>query len=390
MNNIESHKLQCVHCGLCKSVCPKQAIDIIYSSKNGFFNPVIDTAKCIECGLCRKHCPVGYTSKETLLGDFKKGYLAHATREEVRFGATSGGIINRLILFLLKEKVVDAVLLVCHDSESPIEANWKLLTIDNMQMLDQSPRDFASRYVVVPILEEFSQICKAYGRLAVVGTPCQIAAVKNYDSAQVEVFKIGITCSGGLSYIATEEYKRKIGCNNTATMFYRGNGWPGKNTVCGENKMIESPHQGSMFERMFSSQVFKMPSCRKCEDHFAEQSDISFCDYWNVDEMETEMLGNSCVIIRNGYAQSIFNRMVTEGIVEVVKELTEDDIIKSQTISLKAKKGDLRKKISYKVFSKILDGIRILRVYRLFNIKIYRRIAVIYSKMCRDSNISFK
>ena len=96
------------------------------------------------------------------------------------------------------------------------------------------------------------------------------------------------------------------------------------------------------------------------------------------------------VIIRNGYAQSIFNRMVTEGIVEVVKELTEDDIIKSQTISLKAKKGDLRKKISYKVFSKILDGIRILRVYRLFNIKIYRRIAVIYSKMCRDSNISFK
>ena len=44
---------------------------------------------------------------------------------------------------------------------------------------------------------------------------------------------------------------------------------------------------------MFSSQIFKNPACRECHDHFAEYSDISFCDFWNEEERRKEKEGNS-------------------------------------------------------------------------------------------------
>src|SRR5699024_4597837 len=110
---------------------------------------------------------------------------------------------------------------------------------------------------------------------AVVGTSCQTTALKLMGgTSDLNIFKIGITCSGGMSYKATTEYKR-IQNQQFAKMFYRGDGWPGKNSLITTNGNIEYPHNGSLFERMFSSQIFKNPGCRACKDHFAENADIS-------------------------------------------------------------------------------------------------------------------
>ena len=45
-------KKDCVACGCCIKVCPKQAITVI----KGLFAQV-DTDRCVGCGKCAKECP---------------------------------------------------------------------------------------------------------------------------------------------------------------------------------------------------------------------------------------------------------------------------------------------------------------------------------------------
>ena len=44
----------CVACGVCRKVCPKQAIEII----KGCYAKV-NEEKCVGCGICSKNCPAG-------------------------------------------------------------------------------------------------------------------------------------------------------------------------------------------------------------------------------------------------------------------------------------------------------------------------------------------
>lgn len=121
-------------------------------------------------------------------------------------------------------------------------------------------------------------------------------------------------------------------------MFYRGDGWPGKNCLVSDNLILEYNHLGSLFERMFSSQIFKNPGCRECRDHFAEQAEISFCDFWNAEERRTESEGNSCVIIRSKRAREYFDKMQETGFVEAVRSLNENEVAETQMHVLRAKK----------------------------------------------------
>ena len=102
--------------------------------------------------------------------------------------------------------------------------------------------------------------------------------------------------------------------------------------------MNEYEHLGSLFERMFSSQIFKNPGCRNCKDQFVELADISFCDFWDAQERKNEKIGNSCVIIRSEKAMHLFEDLLQERYINVVTELSENEVINTQPHIVKAKK----------------------------------------------------
>lgn len=335
-------KGSCVSCGMCSSICPRNAITMEYKRTNGFFSPIISVDKCIDCGLCLKCCPTECMDSKSVMGACLNIYLAHAVDEEIRKKATSGGVINTLVQFILSKNIVEAVLLVGHDANSPIEASAYIVTKDTVSLLAEQPREYTSRYVVVPVMERYKELTGKYKRIAVVGTPCQINSLQRVKKAGMKILSIGVTCSSGTSYLATQEYKHLMKASDSV-MYYRGNGWPGYNSLYMGEEAIEKYHTGSLFERMFSSQIFKNPGCRRCSDHFAENADISFCDFWNAEEMSNEKIGNSCVIVRSKCGKQIFDDMISEGVVSVVRELEKKEVIKSQYGVLKAKKGNLKK-----------------------------------------------
>lgn len=384
--NIESviNDNRCRSCGYCFSICPVKAIEMVY--KEGFYRPEIKVDKCVKCGRCVKTCPAEHHLTETaLIGSHKELLLAHSTDRNVRHNATSGGVINSLVRFLLERKLVGGVLMAGYDSNSRIETSAQLITINDISDLEENTRDFASRYVLSPILAGLQNIPKEIKKIAVVGIPCQIQALKlGWDNADVDIFTIGITCSGGLSYKATDQYK-KLQNMPKSKMFYRGDGWPGKNCLISDGENKEFDHLGSLFERMFSSQIFKNPGCRECKDHFAEQAEISFCDFWNAEEIRTESEGNSCVIVRSKRAEMFFYEMMEAGFIEVVRNLSETEVAETQMHVLKVKKGNLHNSVMYRVFFKIVDYVIKHNLYERFGIKEYNLFCKFYQKMCNSS-----
>lgn len=378
---------KCRSCGYCFSVCPVNAIDMIYT--DGFFRPAVNVSQCVQCGKCVKNCPAENAFAENgLLGSYVDLLLAHSSNRDVRHNATSGGVINSLVRFLLKERIVDGILMAGYDDKSVNETNSQLITLDEMNILEKRTRDFSSRYVLTPVLTGMRNIPERIKKLAVVGTACQIQALKlGGGKADLDIFTIGITCSGGMSYKATEQYK-KLQNMPMSKMFYRGDGWPGKNClIFSDGKKLEYNHLGSLFERMFSSQIFKNPGCRGCRDHFAEQAEISFCDFWNIEERRTESEGNSCVIIRSKRAEEYFDKMLEAGFVEVARNLNENEVVETQMQVLKAKKGSLHNSVRYHMFTQIIDYVFKHNLYEKFGVKEYNRFCKFYRKLCESQKL---
>lgn len=377
---------KCLTCGLCKTICPAKAICLKYDTASGFYYPSVDEKSCLNCGLCNKMCPSinkkGNDDK-TLMGTYYKIVLSHSNDLQVRNNSTSGGVVNTLIQYLLEKEIIDTALLVEKNDVSPIGSWYKVIAKENIHDLTEKARDFASRYVMVPVLAGLSEIDLNKTKIAVVGTPCQIRALCGIKKGNI--IKIGITCSGGMSYLATEEYMRQQ--KLLGQMYYRGDGWPGKNLLFNEEKKVEYKHNGSPFESIFSSQIFKNDNCKDCADHFAELSDISFCDYWNIDEIRNEHVGNSCVIIRSAFLSDIITKMFLEGKIEIVKELNPQEIINSQLSVLKVKKGNARSLYSFKLFAKVILVIRKFRIYKAFGPKEYSSISKMYKKICARGNL---
>lgn len=390
MNIEKIEKLKkCISCGACEISCPTKAISMEYNAKSGFFRPVVNHDKCVDCSKCLKTCSAAQQRKnDCLLGKYQNILLAHANNECIRHNATSGGVITALMLFLLRHNIVDGAIMTGYDKDSPIEAQPYLIDRSNMDLLEERTRDFSSRYVNVPLLRILKEVNGKYRRIAIVGTPCQIRSlnllIQNNSVHFESILKVGIACSGGMSYLATQEYKRKKN-TESAKMYYRGDGWPGKNCLESAERTVEYPHLGSMFERMFSSQVFKNPGCRWCTDHFAEEADISFCDFWNADEIKNEKEGNSCIIIRSPFFNNIISAMMEEGTIQKVRSLTEEEVIATQKTVLEVKKGTVRQTFKYKLFMRIIDFVFYFRIYRFFNEKIYKKICVFYSRVCKEN-----
>ncbi|HIH64454.1 MULTISPECIES: Coenzyme F420 hydrogenase/dehydrogenase, beta subunit C-terminal domain [Methanothermobacter] len=343
MRNVSEVGDLCTGCGTCAGICPHGSVVMRIDHDRGVYEPLVD-GECDECGLCLKVCPgigvdftdlnmrvFGREPEDILMGNYEECYTAHSRDEELRYGASSGGMISQILIYLLEEGLIDGALVTRMNPERPLEPE---------PFIARTPQEIVesrgSKYCPVPANVALREILERPGRYAVVGLPCHIHGVRKAERVSRKlreriVYHMGIVCNHTPTFKATEFLLEGLGVDpgDVKSIRYRGEGWPGSlriETESGEILLLPE-YWGSGF-----GQLFMPERCRLCADHMAELSDISFADPW-LKEFENEKRGRTLVIQRK-------NHEIIEGFDDLceIEPIQPSKVIMSQIYNLYMKK----------------------------------------------------
>jgi glutamate synthase (NADPH/NADH) small chain len=199
----------CCGCGLCVSICPVNAISYAEDTFD------IDENLCINCGLCYLCCPRSFFPDSLKILDsnhdsnikylkqfnyYRNIFTAQTTDERIRPFAQDGGVVSTIIKTAFQEDIIDAALAVTVGDE-PLKP---------LPILIKSEEDLlktaGTKYANTPLLKIFNE-AKQFERIAVVGTPCILKALKKISFYPLNkpffdniVLKIGLFCMESFNY----------------------------------------------------------------------------------------------------------------------------------------------------------------------------------------------
>lgn len=296
----------CCGCGSCSVICPASCIEFVYGSR--FNYPKIDAEQCLQCGKCLEVCPGAFLLEGTDPGFVDEPvkasydcYLIHSADDEVRLDASSGGFITGMILHLMSKGLADGGIVVKCQGEQALVAESFIAT-DRESLLGAR----ASKYAPVSSGVVLSEVLKRPGRYVFVGTPCMVEGLTKLQKLLPEleeriVLKIGLVCAGMASRLSTKTYIEQDGGVNLADVrrvCYRGNGWPGRFRVFGEDDKIlmDRPLLGGSLIHVVPQDHYLR--CWNCLDHWARYADIAVSDPWTNEMVKTERKGRSAIMVR--------------------------------------------------------------------------------------------
>lgn len=288
MNNpIYNINSECTGCRLCTEVCPKQCIQM-KKDNEGFVYPIIDESVCIDCKKCIKTCPSNGTVYNKPLS-FKAG--VHS-RVEVKASA-SGGAFWALCQILIPLGYV------------VVGAAWD----DNFHVyhkiaytLEEAQAFRKSKYVASNTSGVYLQVkslVKEGRKVLFTGTPCQVAACKNYVGDYGNLLLVDLICHGvpnqdifdkEVSYLESKHggklqsfsFKQKepvYGIVNSRSAEYTIN-----------NKTYRVVPKDDPYLLGYYSRLFYRPSCGNCHyTQVARVGDITIGDAWDIEKIYNDL-----------------------------------------------------------------------------------------------------
>ena len=279
----------CHHCGGCVTFCTSINYGALELSEEGVPR-FADREKCIECGLCYSICPeIDELQEETRkvagweppMGHVLDTTVARAISPDIRKKATDGGVVTALLVHLFDRGHIDGAIVT--RQSGPFERDPWLATsrqeiidaagfyLDSSHGMKHFGHDYST---YAPSVQEFRpMVQKGLRRVALVGTPCQIKALRKMEALGIVPsdsirYCLGLFCSGNFLFDAKEkEELEKIGgfkWEDVVKVNLRSHLTLRLNT--GEKKMIP-------LEKL---EFMKRYACHYCPDYSAEYADISF------------------------------------------------------------------------------------------------------------------
>lgn len=327
MKTNQLYKDYCVGCGLCKSEfnCKKY--------KESGFN-YFDISNVDEDFL-KNVCPVSGKSinyyRNSIWGKMENKYYGWSNDKEIRYKASSGGIITSMAIFLLEKKYVDEIIQIRKDNKNPI---------DTVVVSNKTKKDVVncvgSRYSNSSVLESLDKIIDSKKKYALIGRPCDILTLKNYQKRNEKykniIYTISFFCAGNPSDEANKKLIRALGISNLSKcskMNYRGNGWPGyaiaKDVDGKEYKMRYAESWGNYLGRDIRLM------CKFCIDGCGAAADISCGDAWYLDSKNHPMFdeneGRNLIFARTSVGDRLINEAFKNGYINIQNFGEDDEII---------------------------------------------------------------
>lgn len=311
----------CCGCGACFNVCPKKCITM-KEDQDGFMFPEIDRASCINCHLCEKVCPEEVFPEIAQRLETPVISAVIVKDEALLLKSASGGAFTEIVHWFLSKgdgyiygAVWDENLKVKHI------CSWNDEHLGEIR---------GSKYVMSDLGECFAaikqQLQEGY-RVLFSGTPCQVAAVRNYIGANENLICIDLVCHGVPSqklfddYIAEEEsrLKKKIIKVGFHHKIYRKK-WTSRNILITteDGKKIERTRYQSDYLRAYHPCLMNRESCYECRYSKPERyGDITIGDFWGITRFYQQL------IVERGVSIVQVNTKVGAEILEYLKNQME-------------------------------------------------------------------
>ena len=298
----------CTLCGACANICP-------YIKVHN--NKIVTLFSCDRTeGRGYAHCPkVG-----TLLEDMSQFYKAQSFTEnpigeyikiiKARSGIKApegdfqnSGVVSSLIIFAMEKGLIDAALLTGQEGINPVP------TVVNNR--DGVLECAGSKYIASPVLSMMGQtIDSGIGKLGIVGTPCQMAALAQIRQNPLDLkeFKdntalsIGLFCTWALD---KEKFMQYLASKKDISSIKSMDIPPPP-----AEKLIVKYKDSTMEFPLNEIRKLKLLGCSICPDMTSELSDIS------VGALEG-FKGWNTLIIRSEKGEQLVNEAVDQGFIEV-------------------------------------------------------------------------
>ncbi len=279
---------RCHHCGGCVAFCTANygALELGDDSRPRYR----DKNQCIDCGICYSICPeIGELDGETKnlvswtdpMGRILGAAVAKAKDPEVQALGTDGGVVTALLLNLFDRGRIDGA--IVSRKVGPFQRQpWLARTREDILAaagfhFDTVPNlaHFSERYSTYsPSIMELKDVAnQTRDRLAFVGTPCQIKALRRMEvlgvvPSDAVTILFGLFCTGNFQFgFAERRQLESIGNFQWADVY----------KVNLREELIIHLRKGEIRHIPLDQLTFmKRRACQFCADYAAEYADISF------------------------------------------------------------------------------------------------------------------
>lgn len=310
------NKYNCYGCGLCKDICPKNAISM-QADEEGFVYPVIDKEKCINCGLCSKLCIFHNYKLNQESETYPKVYAMVNKDKNILENSSSGGIFTSLYNYVLNNN--GYVVGVRYNQDMV-----PIYDITNKQNICEKFR--GSKYVAAltnDIRLKVKEKLDDNKLVLFVGNPCQIAALRTYLKKDYKnLILVDLICHGTPSPKIFKQYIEYLEdkYNSKVVDFkFRGKKHNFKGSmiyVTFENgEVIEEVAFYNNYNRVYANSIISRKSCYNCE--FIKDNkitDLTIGDYWGIENYFPKFAkqnknGISVLKVNTEKGQSIFDNI---------------------------------------------------------------------------------
>jgi len=300
----------CCQCGWCSSICPVNAITVTADTLE------IDDETCMKCGLCYSVCPRSFSIEQASksikkldeslkfsekINGYINAYSATTTNEVIKKVLQDGGIVTTLLEYLLKNKLVDAIVAVQHSDEL-----WKpepVIVEDIKDLYKTSGTKYANASTL-SIIEE----TKKYENIAVVGVPCMMNALEK-----------GTLFPSGLPFFKNIKYKIGLFCmeafpyegvlNLIKEQFDKDFNKVTKMDISGGKFIIYLDSGEDLRVPLKEVKSYARHNCHFCEDLTCDFADVSVGSIGSPS-------GWSSVITRTKLGEKLFKDAIKKGLIE--------------------------------------------------------------------------
>ncbi len=260
-----------------------------------------------------------------LVGVYRQIFLGHSSVPRIRRAGSSGGVITHTLLYLLENDLIDAAVVLQHGCpEAWLSTPMIARTAKQIEAAAQSV------YVPVPVNTILAEIDSFDGRLAYVGLPDQVAAIRELQRlGHVGAKKIEYVLGpyvGTIMYLdSIRSYLRsKSGkeLEDIAELRYREGEWPGHlQAKLTSGEILRE----KKFYYNYLIPFYLTTSTLLSVDFTNELTDISVGDAWNP-QLEERGEGFSVVLARTERGSRVLKEMKDTGLLEL-EELSLDSAL---------------------------------------------------------------